>query len=90
VKKSEDVEAHLAKIREGGGAKYHEKAAEQGKLFCRDRLARLLDEDSFVEDGIFANSVAGDLPADGVVTGTGRIDGRRVCVMANDWTVKAG
>lgn len=90
MKRSDDVKARLAKIREGGGEKYHAKAAEQGKLFCRERLALLLDADSFVEDGAFANSLAGDLPADGVVTGSGRIDGRRVCVMANDSTVKAG
>ena len=56
----------------------------------RDRLALLLDADSFVEDGLLANALADDLPADGVVTGVGRIDGRPVCVMANDSTVKAG
>ena len=74
----------------GGDAKYHEKARAEGKLFCRERLALLLDEGSFVEDAAFANALAGDLPADGVVIGTGRIDGRPVCVMANDSTVKAG
>jgi acetyl-CoA carboxylase carboxyltransferase component len=69
-----------------------EKLAAQNKLFVRDRLALLLDEDSFVEDSLLANAMApaGDLPADGVVTGVGRIDGRPVCVMANDPTVKAG
>jgi acetyl-CoA carboxylase carboxyltransferase component len=54
------------------------------------RLEHLLDAGSFVEDAAFANSLAGDLPSDGVVTGTGAIDGRSVCVMANDSTVKAG
>ena len=44
----------------------------------------------FVEDGLLANAAAADLPADGVVTGLGRVDGRPVCVMANDPTVKAG
>ena len=44
----------LERIRQGGGARYHEKAREQGKLFCRDRIARLVDEDSFVEDAAFA------------------------------------
>ena len=69
-----------------------EKLASQNKLFVRDRLALLLDPGSFLEDGLLANALApsGDLPADGVVTGTGRIDGRPVCVMANDPTVKAG
>ena len=50
----------------------------------------LLDAGSFVEDGLLANAAADDLPADGVVTGVGRVDGRPVCVMANDPTVKAG
>src|SRR5690606_12544951 len=40
--------------------------------------------------GLFANYQAGDLPADGVVTGLGRIGGRPVALMANDSTVKAG
>jgi acetyl-CoA carboxylase carboxyltransferase component len=56
----------------------------------RDRLALLLDDGSFVEDALLANASASDLPADGVVTGVGRVDGRPVCVMANDPTVKAG
>src|SRR5205807_2443241 len=73
-------------------AKEGEKLARQHKLFVRDRLALLLDEESFVEDALLANAGAptGDLPADGVVTGRGLVDGRPVCVMANDPTVKAG
>lgn len=67
-----------------------EKLQKQNKLFVRDRLDLLLDSGSFVEDGLLANASADDLPADGVVTGTGTIDGRTVCVMANDPTVKAG
>ena len=90
MKSGRDVEERLEAIRRGGDAKYHEKARAEGKLFCRERLALLLDEGSFVEDAVFANAQAGDLPADGVVTGTGRIGGRAVCVMANDSTVKAG
>ncbi|TMD55766.1 MAG: acyl-CoA carboxylase subunit beta, partial [Chloroflexi bacterium] len=50
----------------------------------------LLDPGSLVEDGLFANVLAEELPADGVVTGLGTIDGRKVAVMANDPTVKAG
>ena len=67
---------------EGNLARGGEKLAAQNKLFVRDRLALLLDADSFVEDGLLANSAADDLPADGVVTGVGRIEGRPVCVMA--------
>ena len=90
MKTGDDVRSKLARIRQGGEPKYHAKAREERKLFCRDRLALLLDADSFVEDAPFANSLAGDLPADGVVTGTGLVGGRPVCVMANDSTVKAG
>jgi acetyl-CoA carboxylase carboxyltransferase component len=90
VKRGDEVRARLEKIRAGGAPRYHEKAREQGKLFCRERLELLLDRDSFIEDAAFANSLAGDLPADGIVTGQGRVDGRRICVMANDSTVKAG
>ena len=74
----------------GGDSKYHEKNESRGKLFARERLNRLLDGGSFVEDGRLANSRDGALPADGVLTGHGSIAGRTVCVMANDSTVKAG
>jgi acetyl-CoA carboxylase carboxyltransferase component len=79
-----------ARIETGGAPKYHEKNAEQGKLFARERVALLVDEGSFVEDASFANAVDPELPADGVITGSGTLDGRLVCVMANDSTVKAG
>src|SRR5262245_42740058 len=49
--------------RRGGAPKYHEKNKEQGKLFARERIARLCDEGSFVEDGLLANAAAGDLAA---------------------------
>jgi acetyl-CoA carboxylase carboxyltransferase component len=90
LKSADELLAALARARAGGEPRHHEKAREQGKLFCRERLALLLDADSFVEDAALANHLAGDLPADGVVTGVGRIDGRTVCAMANDSTVKAG
>lgn len=51
---------------------YRGKLKAQRKLYVRERLALLLDEGSFVEDGLLANAVAGDLPADGVVTGVVR------------------
>src|SRR5919198_3372251 len=73
-----------------GGTRYLPKLREQNKLTVRERLGLLLDEGSFVEDGLFANVLAEELPADGVVTGLGTIEGRQVAVMANDPTVKAG
>ena len=84
------LEVHTERARAGNLEKEKAKLESQNKLFVRDRLALLLDEDSFVEDGLLANALASGLPADGVVTGVGRIDGRPVCVMANDSTVKAG
>ena len=66
------------------------KLAQQGKLFVRDRIALLVDEGSFVEDGRYANAMVKGLPADGVVTGRGTVDDRPVIVIANDPTVKAG
>src|SRR5579863_9081131 len=80
----------IARVEQGGAAKYHEKNAAQGKLFARERLTRLLDAGSFVEDASLANNLEPELPADGVITGTGLVAGRLVAVMANDSTVKAG
>src|SRR6266702_4048880 len=80
-----------AKASAGGDQKYHAKLAEQGKLFVRERLRLLLDDmNSFAEEGLLVSALAGDLPADGVVTGVGQIHGRPVAIMANDPTVKAG
>ena len=83
-------------VREARGAtlrppeKAAAKLAAQHKLYVRDRIALLLDEGTFVEDAQLANALAGSLPADGVVTGQGLVDGRPVLVVANDPTVKAG
>jgi acetyl-CoA carboxylase carboxyltransferase component len=87
-----DLSGASERALQGNLHKEAEKLERQHKLFVRDRLALLLDEGSFVEDGLLANASApgGDLPADGVVTGIGRVDGRAVCVVANDPTVKAG
>jgi acetyl-CoA carboxylase carboxyltransferase component len=76
---------------EQGHVKYREKLRTEGKLFVRDRLTLLLDPGTaFQEDWLFARNQEADTPADGVVTGVGTVGGRTVCVMANDYTVKAG
>jgi acetyl-CoA carboxylase carboxyltransferase component len=85
-----DLQAAIARARAGGPDRHREKSAEQGKLPVRDRIARLVDEGSFVEEALLANWEQDGLGADGVVTGTGTVAGRPVCVMANDPTVKAG
>ncbi len=84
------IQEALARVAQGGAPKYHQKNAETGKLFARERIARLVDAGSFVEDAALANVMDPELPADGVVTGTATVGGRRVAVMANDSTVKAG
>jgi methylmalonyl-CoA decarboxylase subunit alpha len=63
---------------------------QQGKLTVRERLELLLDKSSWIEDGLLANVLAEDLPADGVVTGLGKVGGRPVAVLGNDPSVKAG
>ncbi len=90
MERDEGLEAELARVARGGAERYHQKNREQGKLFARERLALLLDPGSFVEDGALANALDPELPADGVITGLGTVDGRPVAVMANDSTVKAG
>jgi acetyl-CoA carboxylase carboxyltransferase component len=76
---------------EQGHVKYREKLRAEGKLFVRDRLKLLLDPGyPFQEDFLFARNQEPDTPADGVVTGVGTVGGRTVCIMANDYTVKAG
>src|SRR5229473_948880 len=76
---------------EQGNLKHRDKLKDEGKLFVRDRLKLLLDPGSeFQEDFLFARSQDSETPADGVVTGVGTVDGRAVCIMANDYTVKAG
>jgi acetyl-CoA carboxylase carboxyltransferase component len=85
-----DLPEIRAGITRGGAARYHEAGAAKGKLFARDRIALLADAGSFTEDGRYANVLAADLPADGVITGTATVGGRPVAMMANDSTVKAG
>ena len=90
VAEHSDLAELRARVEQGGARKYHEAAAAAGKLFARERIALLIDEGSFTEDGRYANVLADGLPADGVITGTATVDGRPVALMANDSTVKAG
>lgn len=87
---SSKYKQHLERILKGGSPKYHEKNAEEGKGFARRRIEQLVDPGTFVEDGLFANCLNADLPADGVVTGLAKCNNRWVAVVANDSTVKAG
>ncbi|MEO0233655.1 MAG: acyl-CoA carboxylase subunit beta [candidate division WOR-3 bacterium] len=82
---------------EGGGEQAIEKQIQSGKLFARDRIELLLDKDSFVETDLFVEHSAKDfglskksLAGDGVITGYGKINGRKVCIFAQDFTVAGG
>ncbi len=84
------LDAAAARALAGGPERHRAKAAEQGKLSVRERVALLLDSGSFAEEGLLASWEQEGLGAEGVVTGLGTIAGRPVAVMANDPTVKAG
>lgn len=73
----------------GGSERSRERHQAAGKLLVRDRLRRLLDDEPRFEDGLLARSADG-MPGDAVVCCVGTIGGREVCVIANDYTVKAG
>src|SRR3989442_13572533 len=79
-------EESLAQLRKrvlaGGAEKYHAANAARGKLFARERIALLVDEESFVEDGRDANGLAEGLPSDGGGTGTAPMDGQPGVLMA--------
>lgn len=81
-------------IEQGGGAKAADRQHEKGRLTARERIARLVDADTFFELGLWAAwgmyKEWGGAPAAGVVTGIGTVEGRRVMIIANDATVKAG
>ncbi|MBA2506405.1 MAG: acyl-CoA carboxylase subunit beta [Thermoleophilaceae bacterium] len=93
----EDLHARRETARAGGGPEKVARQHEQEKLTARERLALLIDEGTFTELGIHAQphfsarAMDGkEAPADGVITGYGRIGGRMVAVCAYDFTVMAG
>ncbi len=90
---ADELRQRLAVVRQGGGEKYQRRHAEQGKLFVRERLNRLLDPGSpFLELSPLAawDLYDGDAPCAGIVTGIGRISSRECLIVANDATVKGG
>lgn len=80
-----EVEAATASALAGGDV-----SRWPGKLPARERIALLLDPGSWREDGLLADATGGGLPADGVLTGVGAVEGRPVAVIAHDFAVKAG
>src|SRR5947199_2161305 len=88
---NERVAAEIERIKKGGAEKYHVRNREQKRLFARDRLKLLLDDGKIeFEENMFAECLNPELPADGCITGIGRIHGRPVAFNASDSTVKAG
>lgn len=84
-----------AEIKKGGGEKRIEKHHKKGKLTARERVDKLIDEDSrFYELGLWAGyemyEDEGGCPSGGVVMGIGKVTGRSCVIVANDATVKAG
>jgi len=101
TRRERDLLEEIADIERGGPERYRDRLAERDKLFVRDRLRLWFGEDGLsFEDGRFAHydawhddageASADRLPADGLLTGGATFEGRRVHVMANDFTVKAG
>jgi methylmalonyl-CoA carboxyltransferase large subunit len=93
----EELRAASEKTRLGGGQARLDKQRAQGKLTARDRITSLLDEGSFQEVGLFRRNRTttfgmdkADMPAEGVVTGTGTVLGRPVHLASQDFTVMGG
>ncbi len=90
---AEELRKGIAEARRGGGEKAQKRHREQGKLFVRDRIERLLDSGSpFLELSPLAafGLYDGEAPSAGIVTGIGRVEGRECVIVANDATVKGG
>ena len=88
-----ELKERLAIVHQGGGEKYRRRQEEQGKLFVRDRLERLIDPDSpFLELSALAawDMYQNEANGAGIVTGIGRVSHREVLIVANDATVKGG
>ncbi len=88
-----EYEARRAKALAGGGADKYAKRSAKGILNARERIAKLVDAESFIESGLFGTSgvypeQADETPTDGKIAGYAKIDGRDVAVVVNDFTVK--
>jgi methylmalonyl-CoA decarboxylase subunit alpha len=95
--KTSDLKKRMMDAVQGGGSQAIEKQKAGGKLTARERILTLLDKESFHEYDLFVEHAGKDfdmdkkyLPGDGVVTGTGTIQGHPVCIYAQDFTVAGG
>lgn len=92
-----ELQDYRKKIVQGGGTERVKAQHDKGKLTARERITRLLDEGTFREIGAYRVQRHTDFgldketqPGDAVVTGFGKIDGRRVCVFSQDFTILGG
>ncbi|MEN6453058.1 MAG: carboxyl transferase domain-containing protein, partial [Prolixibacteraceae bacterium] len=92
-----DLRKRKDEVLKGGGEKAIEKQVAMGKLTARERILYILDKGSFHEYDMFVEHAARDfdmdkmtLAGDGVIIGTGTIDGSPVCIFAQDFTVAGG
>lgn len=97
TKKVKELKQRREEVLLGGGEKAIQKQLAMGKLTARERIVALLDEGSFNEYDLFVEHEARDfgmeqkvLHGDGVVTGTGSIGGKPICIYAQDFTVAGG
>ncbi|MCL1829079.1 MAG: acyl-CoA carboxylase subunit beta [Oscillospiraceae bacterium] len=95
--KIRDLEEKTSNLMKGGGDAAVAKQRSQGKMTARERIDVLLDSDSFRETDLFARHRCTDfdmaekeIPADGVITGFGTVDGRKVFVYSQDFTAAGG
>ena len=93
----EQLDERRAHVEAGGGQDKLDKQRAKGKMTARDRIASLIDEDSFQETGAFRTNRTitfgmdkADMPADGVVTGSASVMGRPVHLASQDFTVMGG
>ena len=96
-KKVQELKKRRKEVEQGGGEQAILKQVAMGKLTARERIIKLLDKGSFNEYDMFVEHEARDfgmdrkkLHGDGVITGTGTIGGRPVCIYAQDFTVAGG
>jgi 3-methylcrotonyl-CoA carboxylase beta subunit len=90
----DDLRSQVERVKLGGGERYRERHKSRGKLLVRDRIDGLLDPGTpFLElSQLAAHNMYGkyDIPAAGIVTGIGRVNGQECMIVANDATVKGG
>ena len=93
AKQLAELEQRRARIKEMGGRESVAKQRQKGKLTARERIDQLLDEGTFREIGMFArprSKAYKEVTADGVITGYGEINGRKVYIFSQDFTSMGG